>query len=418
MGEPGQDAGAPGAARSGVAVGLSVALVGAQAPAGAAATGAPAAAQGGRGGGGRLGGGGFAAPTKAPSALRAIPAETTAAKAKDPSWKAPRLSWGHPDLEGIWTSDDMLGIRRRARRRRAPANRSRRRSSHGARRRSVARPGRERGDVPPQRIRRSHVRLHLVRRRTGGRPPAGADAGGPRQAEGLVRCRHLRQSPVQRLRGLLALRPLHHPRGRWSVPGAVRQRSSDCPDARRGGHQLRDGARHARHPARPFDRLRVAPSGVEGRRPWSPESGHQAVHGERARALRGRHAGDRDEELHRSDRLPGAQQRRAEAHRVVHAHRPEDDRLPHPPGRPGDVHRAFHDAVHDSEQPNYQMYDTPATRQLGGGQRAQRRARLRAAGGRGQSQGCRFRRATNGPGGGGRAAGPQRSVSADRSLCG
>jgi len=95
---------------TGVAVALAVALVGAQAPAGAAAGGAPAAPQGGRGGGGRLGGGGFAAPTKAPSELRAIPAETTASKVKDPNWKAPRLSWGHPDLEGIWTSDDMRGI--------------------------------------------------------------------------------------------------------------------------------------------------------------------------------------------------------------------------------------------------------------------------------------------------------------------
>jgi hypothetical protein len=49
-------------------------------------------------------------PTKTPSALRAIPAETTAAKAKDPNWKAPRTSWGQPDLTGIWTSDDMRGI--------------------------------------------------------------------------------------------------------------------------------------------------------------------------------------------------------------------------------------------------------------------------------------------------------------------
>ena len=49
-------------------------------------------------------------PSKAPSALRAIPAETTAAKAKDPNWKAPRTAWGHPDLEGTWSSDDMRGI--------------------------------------------------------------------------------------------------------------------------------------------------------------------------------------------------------------------------------------------------------------------------------------------------------------------
>jgi hypothetical protein len=60
---------------------------------------APASAQG-RGGG----------PTRTPSALRAIPAETTAAKVKDPNWKAPRTAWGHPDLEGTWSSDDMRGI--------------------------------------------------------------------------------------------------------------------------------------------------------------------------------------------------------------------------------------------------------------------------------------------------------------------
>ena len=47
--------------------------------------------------------------TKA-SALRAIPAETTAAKVKDPSWTVPRTAWGHPDIEGTWSSDDMRGI--------------------------------------------------------------------------------------------------------------------------------------------------------------------------------------------------------------------------------------------------------------------------------------------------------------------
>jgi hypothetical protein len=71
-----------------------------QAPGGAAGAG-----RGGRGLGAR-----GAGPTLKPSALRAIPAETTAAKVKDPNWKAPRTSWGHPDLEGTWTSDDMRGI--------------------------------------------------------------------------------------------------------------------------------------------------------------------------------------------------------------------------------------------------------------------------------------------------------------------
>jgi hypothetical protein len=74
--------------------------------------GAPAGAAGPRGGGrgGPGPGGGRGGPTLTPSALRAIPAETTAAKVKDPNWKSPRTAWGHPDLEGIWTSDDMRGI--------------------------------------------------------------------------------------------------------------------------------------------------------------------------------------------------------------------------------------------------------------------------------------------------------------------
>ena len=37
-------------------------------------------------------------------------AEASAARRVDPKWKAPRLSWGHPDLEGIWTTDDMRGV--------------------------------------------------------------------------------------------------------------------------------------------------------------------------------------------------------------------------------------------------------------------------------------------------------------------
>ena len=78
---------------------------------------APAPAATGRAGGRGLGGGRGGGPTMKPSALRAIPAETTAAKAKDPNWKAPRTPWGHPDLDGVWTSDDMRGVPSRGRRR-------------------------------------------------------------------------------------------------------------------------------------------------------------------------------------------------------------------------------------------------------------------------------------------------------------
>ena len=37
-------------------------------------------------------------------------AEAAAAKRVDPHWKVPRTAWGHPDLEGIWTTDDMRGV--------------------------------------------------------------------------------------------------------------------------------------------------------------------------------------------------------------------------------------------------------------------------------------------------------------------
>jgi hypothetical protein len=37
-------------------------------------------------------------------------AEASAAAAVNPHWKAPRLAWGQPDLEGIWTTDDMRGV--------------------------------------------------------------------------------------------------------------------------------------------------------------------------------------------------------------------------------------------------------------------------------------------------------------------
>jgi hypothetical protein len=37
-------------------------------------------------------------------------ADAAAASRSDPNWKAPRTPWGHPDLEGIWTTDDMRGV--------------------------------------------------------------------------------------------------------------------------------------------------------------------------------------------------------------------------------------------------------------------------------------------------------------------
>jgi hypothetical protein len=37
-------------------------------------------------------------------------ADAAAAARVDPKWKPPVTPWGHPDLQGIWTTDDMRGI--------------------------------------------------------------------------------------------------------------------------------------------------------------------------------------------------------------------------------------------------------------------------------------------------------------------
>jgi hypothetical protein len=55
--------------------------------------------------------GSFAAPGVTPAFAQAKgSAEAGAAKRADPNWKAPRTAWGHPDIEGVWTTDDMRGV--------------------------------------------------------------------------------------------------------------------------------------------------------------------------------------------------------------------------------------------------------------------------------------------------------------------
>lgn len=50
--------------------------------------------------------------TVEPPAARRVPAETTVAAYTDPSWRGPRTSWGHPSLEGEWSTDDMRSVPR------------------------------------------------------------------------------------------------------------------------------------------------------------------------------------------------------------------------------------------------------------------------------------------------------------------
>ena len=46
------------------------------------------------------------APARAPAAQAPKPAAAPAAKA----WTPPKTSWGDPDLQGIYTSDDYIGL--------------------------------------------------------------------------------------------------------------------------------------------------------------------------------------------------------------------------------------------------------------------------------------------------------------------
>jgi hypothetical protein len=41
---------------------------------------------------------------------RRVPAEKKAAAYNDRKWTAPKTSWGHPSLQGTWSTDDMRGI--------------------------------------------------------------------------------------------------------------------------------------------------------------------------------------------------------------------------------------------------------------------------------------------------------------------
>jgi hypothetical protein len=59
----------------------------------------------------------FATPTAAvliapsPAAAQAAgSADAQAAARVDPNWAPPKTAWGHPDLQGIWTTDDMRGV--------------------------------------------------------------------------------------------------------------------------------------------------------------------------------------------------------------------------------------------------------------------------------------------------------------------
>ena len=122
--------------------------------------------------------GGAAVPARAQAKGSA---EASAAAVVNPTWKAPKLAWGHPDLEGIWTSDDMRGVPMS----RPPQFGTRRHLTDEefaarARERADGTEGRRRADRHlPQRGRHARLRLHLAGDRACGRPHAGHHGRGP-----------------------------------------------------------------------------------------------------------------------------------------------------------------------------------------------------------------------------------------------
>src|SRR5688500_18989019 len=54
----------------------------------------------------------YAAGAQTPIKQSSVPAEDTAAAVTERNWRAPRTSWGDPDLGGVWTTDDMQSVPR------------------------------------------------------------------------------------------------------------------------------------------------------------------------------------------------------------------------------------------------------------------------------------------------------------------
>ena len=202
----------------------------------------PASAQ--RGGG----------PTATPSAMRAVPAETTAAAVSDRNWKAPRTSWGDPSFEGVWSTDDMRSVptQRPRELRHADDADARRVPTTREPRRRRQRPRRESRDVPAQRVGHSHVRLFVARRRSRQRPSSGDDDRRHARVRRTAIAARSATGPFNAFedftlydrcitRGVLGS----------TLPVIYGNGMRIIAKPRVGGDQLRNDPRHAHHPARP-----------------------------------------------------------------------------------------------------------------------------------------------------------------------
>jgi hypothetical protein len=299
---------------------------------------APAAQGQGGGRGGRAGGGGGGrggGRGRAPSAVRSIPAETTAAKVKDPSWQAPRTPWGHPDIQGTFSTDDMRGVPQERNPNQAdrvsltPDEFLQRASSDEASRF---------GAVNQETFLRNEFGIRtfgytsIVIEPANGRRPR-ADGEGAGAAEGAGRRWHLRTRPLNGFddfslydrcitAGISSITPVLYGNG---------VRFAQSPNEVVVTYEMIHDSRVIYLDNRPHVRSKVKQWLGDSRGRWEGTrwSSRRPNFDERGPAIGGVPA-ERDDE----------------ADRVVYARRPADDRIQVPRRRSRDGDRAVHDALH------------------------------------------------------------------------
>ena len=232
---------------------------------------------------------------------RRVPAEKKAAAYNDRSWTAPKTSWGHPSLQGTWSTDDMRGI---------PFDRPEALGTQEflSEQQFIERAKRQQaGSDHAANVQTFHrvaygiarFRFLVARRRSPERPHAGADGRRTRASRRCRRQRLVRPGSVRHVRGFLAVRPLHRARlERRHERRALRQRHRDRAEPGQRHDHVRDGARDARDSAR-------RPAASRGRR--------DAIQRQLARPLGRRHARRRDAAASRTKRAS------APAHRTARA---------------------------------------------------------------------------------------------------
>ena len=247
-------------------------------------------------------------PTLTPSKLRAVPAETTAAKAKDPNWKAPRTRVGAP------RPLRRLDERRHARHSDHPSGQPGRPRVADAGRVRAA--GRRRRSLRDRAVNQETVLRNEFGVRTFGYtsfvvdPPDG-------QMPALTPAGIARRNASFGV-GTFAGGPFNTYEDFSLYDRCItRGVGGIFPVLYGNGIRIMQTPNEVIISYEMVHDTRVIP--LDGRPHVG--AGDQAVHGRRARPLGRRHARRRDDELHGPRRFQRPQQRQAEADRALHAHR-------------------------------------------------------------------------------------------------